>query len=163
MYVCVSVCVYIYICAYICMYVFMCVCMYMYIYIYMYICIYIYIHIYNILYIYMYIYIYIYLYTIVLTYIYFRFITAKNQQLLNSLWSLPKINKPISWLHSSDNGSATRKYHWKLKLQRAFPDGLNDKIGKENQREIEIPIRTSFPLLKRNKKYPTILRNQAFS
>ena len=159
MYVCVSVCVYIYIYVhiYVCMYlcVYACICIYIYMYIYIYI--------YIIFYIYICIYIYIYLYTIVLTYIYFRFITAKNQQLLNSLWSLPKINKPISWLHSSDNGSATRKYHWKLKLQRAFPDGLNDKIGKENQREIEIPIRTSFPLLKRNKKYPTILRNQAFS
>ena len=149
--------VHIYVCMYLCVYA--CICIYIYIYVYMYI----YIYIYIIFYIYICIYIYIYLYTIVLTYIYFRFITAKNQQLLNSLWSLPKINKPISWLHSSDNGSATRKYHWKLKLQRAFPDGLNDKIGKENQREIEIPIRTSFPLLKRNKKYPTILRNQAFS
>ena len=149
--------VHIYVCMYLCVYA--CICIYIYIYVYMYI----YIYIYIIFYIYICIYIYIYLYTIVLTYIYFRFITAKNQQLLNSLWSLPKINKPISWLHSSDNGSATRKYHWKLKLQRAFPYGLNDKIGKENQREIEIPIRTSFPLLKRNKKYPTILRNQAFS
>ena len=147
--------VHIYVCMYLCVYA--CICIYIYVYMY------IYIYIYIIFYIYICIYIYIYLYTIVLTYIYFRFITAKNQQLLNSLWSLPKINKPISWLHSSDNGSATRKYHWKLKLQRAFPDGLNDKIGKENQREIEIPIRTSFPLLKRNKKYPTILRNQAFS
>ena len=145
--------IYIYVHIYVCMYLCVYACIYVYIYIYIYI----------IFYIYICIYIYIYLYTIVLTYIYFRFITAKNQQLLNSLWSLPKINKPISWLHSSDNGSATRKYHWKLKLQRAFPDGLNDKIGKENQREIEIPIRTSFPLLKRNKKYPTILRNQAFS
>ena len=50
---------------------------------------------------------------------------------------------------------------WMLKLGTAFLyDLLNDKIGEEHQRDIDIPIGTSFESLKRNKKHPARSMNQ---
>ena len=42
-----------------------------------------------------------------------------------------------------------------LKLWKAFSYDLNDKAGVDHQRYSDIPIGTSFPSLKGNKKHPT--------
>ena len=50
-----------------------------------------------------------------------------------------------------------------VKTLKSFPYGLNVNTGVEHQRDSDVPIGTSFPSLKGNKKHPTRSRNWAFS
>ena len=42
-----------------------------------------------------------------------------------------------------------------VKTLKSFPYGLNVNTGVEHQRDSDVPIGTSFPSLKGNKKHPT--------